>query len=160
MTTGRWIFSLVLCCVAACGDSDSGSGSELACPQSAPCVQAELGATANDGGSSYLDSVVCVLEALRDRTAGDSFQLEAGVGLDGDAPVRENFVVRSDGSVVRQSTSGGTQGTPTERSDIEVCTLRDAQYFSDCLDTPSLDCLDTDQWFSACAVDNGAACDS
>ena len=158
MTVGRWILALLLCGTAACDDSDADS--ELACPQSSPCVQAELGATANDGGATYLDSVVCVFEALRDRTAGDSFQLEAGVGLDGDAPTFLNVVVRSDGSAVRQIASGGTQGTPNERSDIEVCTLRETQYFSDCLDTPSLSCLDTDQWFSACEIDNGATCDT
>lgn len=129
---------------------------ELSClPQS--CGDAELGATANNGGSDYLPAVICALEALRDAGTGTDGQLR--VGTFNDVETGRTLVI--DGAsreVLEQAFDGGAQGIPLTRTPVARCQLADAAWFQGCLDSPSLGCLDSDAWLASCVSEPTAPC--
>ena len=134
------------------GDGDGDGDELLSCEAPTPCDPLEVGE-----GGDLGDAAQCVLAVLRD--------------ADTDAPQRVQYLNDMGDSVTNREINTGAQtrevlvqewghwnGSGNFVNPLMRCTLKPADFFQACIDSPDTDCDDPYSWYEACAEDPDALC--
>ena len=135
------------------GDGDAGGdgdGDGDACSAPNECGAYDLGgATASTGSlDDYTTPMLCVLETLRDRTVNE---VQVDDNSLSDSPSTELGRLTGEDTIFIMR-SGTLNGSGAWADAPEECTLKDASYFQDCIDTFDMGCLDPSNWTTQCVT--------
>lgn len=138
--------------------------SVLECAQPAPCgrVEAFAGCPGDPTPAAYTAAQTCALEAF---AAGDPVRIAQFDGCD--FGYGKLLLVRDDASVIVQHFESAPDGVDLEGVSVsvnsffnsELCTLKPAAFFTDCLATFDINCATSSEWVEACDAPAPAACE-
>jgi hypothetical protein len=174
MVTRPLILSLSFVFVMGCGsttDTDGGSPlppeNVLSCSQPAVCglVSANTGDPGFPPPTDYTEPQMCALQEL---AKGKPARIAYVYGCEGMC-YGEALLVRSDGSVIVQPFQdafgdpgydvGGIKVKFDSFADSQLCKLKPASYFNDCLSAFDNGCTGSSSWVTDCAKPAPAACE-
>ncbi len=159
--------TLFLAFLAACGEPE-GPANVLECPQPAVCgrVDSFSGCPDDPTPTAYTAAQTCALQAL---AAGEPVRIAQFEGCGGMLQYGKVLLVRSDASVLMQhfETAFDGGGVDLEGVDVklaafaasDLCTLKAATFFADCLNTFNVGCASIDEWVDGCVSPAPAACE-
>jgi hypothetical protein len=102
----------------------------LVCDVTEPCDTVSVGAA--ECPSLTSESLVCMLESLRDRVPGRYSASSNVCSAIGTMSTREVIIVHDDGSVTTAS-CGSSFTSLSECGEAKQCALKSPEYFDDCL---------------------------
>lgn len=126
----------------------------IECELETPCEFPFVGTGfAKDSAASFSASDLCVFATL----ARGELALVETVAEFSDATARLDYVITGPGVALRQA-SGESEGGGRWQKGVFRCELQTAAFFTACLQAPSADCLDPEQWVVGCEPLDNLVC--